>query len=61
LLGQHGFTGARLAFHQKRTLQGDGRINGKFEIVCGDVGLGAFELHRSFLGSGLARRHFMLI
>jgi hypothetical protein len=32
-------------------LQGDGGIDRELEVVGGDVGLGAFELHRKILGT----------
>src|SRR5690606_11158961 len=34
--------------------QGDGRVDSEHEIVCGDVGLGTFELHEKFLEPGPA-------
>ncbi|MNE34202.1 hypothetical protein D3C80_1279140 [compost metagenome] len=47
LLGEQGLAGARLALDQQRALQGDGGVDRQLEVVGGDVGLGAFELHRS--------------
>jgi hypothetical protein len=49
LLGEHGLAGARLTLDQQRALQGDGSVDGQFQVIGGNVGLGAFELHRSFL------------
>ncbi|MCY1541009.1 hypothetical protein D9M68_766810 [compost metagenome] len=50
LLGQHGLAGTRLALDQQRALQGDGGIHRELEVIGGDVGLGAFELHQGILG-----------
>lgn len=49
LLGEHGLAGARFALHQQRPLQGDGGVDRELEVVGGDVGLGAFELHQEIL------------
>ncbi|MNN39385.1 hypothetical protein D3C81_1534190 [compost metagenome] len=46
LFGEQGLAGARLALDQQRALQGDGGVDRQLEIVGGDVGGGAFELHR---------------
>jgi len=56
LLGQHGLAGARFALYQQGALQGDGGVDREFQVVGGDVGLGAFEFHCGFLRRGLARR-----
>jgi hypothetical protein len=49
LFGEHGLAGARFTLDQQRTLQGDGGVDRELEVVGGDVGLGAFELHRKIL------------
>jgi hypothetical protein len=45
LLGEHGLAGARFALDQQRPLQGDGGVDRQLQVIGGDVGLGAFELH----------------
>ncbi|MCY1183693.1 hypothetical protein D9M73_243330 [compost metagenome] len=45
LLGEHGFAGARFALDQQRAFEGNGRVYRQFQVVCGDVVAGAFELH----------------
>ncbi|MNQ71277.1 hypothetical protein D3C85_859400 [compost metagenome] len=55
LLGQHGLAGTRFALDQQRTLQGDGGVHREFQVVGGDVGLGAFELHQGILELGAPR------
>ncbi len=52
LLGQHGFTRARLALDQQRAFQGNGSVNRQFEVVGCDVGLSTFELHLSVPWAG---------
>jgi len=54
LFGKHGLAGAGFALDQQRALQGDRRIDRELEVVGGDVGLGAFELHRKIL-KGVSR------
>ncbi|MNO90879.1 hypothetical protein D3C76_824120 [compost metagenome] len=49
LLGEHSLAGARFAFDQQRAFEGDGRVYRQFQVVCGDVVAGAFELHGSVL------------
>src|SRR5438477_399710 len=54
LHGEHGLAGARLAFYEQGALQSDRRVDREREVVGGDVSFGAFESHRSILGSGCA-------
>ena len=42
---QHGLAGAGLAFDQERPLQRDRGVDRDFQIVGGDVGVGAFKTH----------------
>ncbi|MNG90691.1 hypothetical protein D3C79_495910 [compost metagenome] len=49
LFGEHGLAGAGFAFDQQRALQGDGCVDRQFQVVCGDVVAGAFELHGAIL------------
>ncbi|MCY1432424.1 hypothetical protein D9M71_484220 [compost metagenome] len=49
LLGEHGLAGAGLALDQQWAFEGDGRVYRQFQVVCGDVVAGAFELHGSVL------------
>jgi hypothetical protein len=53
LLGQQGLAGARLALEQQRALQRDGGVDRQFQVVGGDVVLGAFESHRLSIGRTL--------
>ncbi|MNG13040.1 hypothetical protein D3C84_966920 [compost metagenome] len=55
LLGQHGLASTRFALDQQRALQGDGGVHREFQVVGGDVGLGAFELHQGILELGAPR------
>ena len=54
LLGEHGLARTGLTLDQQGALQGDGGVDSELEIVCGDVGLGTFELHEKFLEPGPA-------
>ena len=51
LLGEHGLAGTRLTLDQQWALQGDGGVDRELEVGGGDVGLGAFELHRKILAT----------
>ena len=43
--GQHGFARARLALDQQGAFQGDGSVDRQFEVLGGDVFVGALEFH----------------
>ncbi len=45
LLGEHGLAGARLALHQKRTLEHDRGVDRDLEILGRDIGFGAGKTH----------------
>ncbi len=42
-MGQHGLAGAGFALDQQRPLQGDGGVDGDFEVAGGDIAVGALE------------------
>src|SRR5690606_16196197 len=46
LFGEHGLARTWLTLDQQGALQGDGGIDRELEVVGGDVGLGAFDMHR---------------
>jgi hypothetical protein len=45
LFGQHGLAGTGFTLDQQWALQPDGGIDRHLQILGGDVGLGAFEIH----------------
>ncbi|MNH10829.1 hypothetical protein D3C79_703190 [compost metagenome] len=49
LFGEHGLAGAGFALDQQWPFQGDRRVDCQFQVVGGDVGAGAFELHEPIL------------
>src|SRR3546814_4691164 len=53
--GQHGLAGARFALYKQWSLQCKCGIHSKFQIVCGDIALGAGESFRR--KSGYSRSH----
>jgi hypothetical protein len=52
--GQHRFAGARLPFDQQRMLQGQGRIDGQFQVVGSDVRIGALKANGASGERGLS-------
>jgi len=52
-LGEKRFSGAGLALDEQRSRERQRRIDGEFQIVGGDVGIGAFEAHARVRVDGL--------
>ncbi|MNL41679.1 hypothetical protein D3C87_1641010 [compost metagenome] len=57
---QHGLAGARLALDQQRALQSQGRVDGQFQVVGGDVRVGPVEAGRRGGVCGLGCGHRLM-
>ncbi len=59
-LGQHGLAGAGFALDQQRTLQGEGGIDGEFQVIGGDIVVGPVEAVWRGGSSGLGCGHGLM-